>query len=274
MGPTCADESNNVIANNVINGATRHGILQGGGTYCTVKNTLIAGNRIISAAGYGIAIAAGSAATVSDNTSTGSGTADLYNTQTDTVLNCNTTSTYQCGLRSPGIAWDPTTNRAGINPANPSLPRSFLEVNSTGNTDIGLYSSQTGTKNHLIFLDQFANLNVQDVSDSVTELTMAATGATFGVPLTVPVGSTGNVLRLISNSARPGTCTPGDIFRDTSYTPKRMWYCSDTNVWETFPAMVSTSGVASPGHATCWKTDFQLGYCSTQPDASGNCTCN
>ena len=274
VGPTCANESNNIIANNVVNGATRHGILQGGGTYCTAANTLITGNQVIGASGYGIAITAGTGATVSNNTSKGSGTADLYNTQTDSVLNCNTTSSYQCGLVAQGIAWDPTTKRAGINPATPSTPRSFLEVNSTGNTDIGLYSSEANAKNHLVFIDQFGNLNFEDVSDAVTELTMNAAGATFSVPLTVPAGSTGNVLRLISNSVLPGTCTAGDIFRDTSVTPKRLWYCSDTNVWVTFAAMVATNGVASPGHATCWKTSFQIGYCSTQPDASGNCTCN
>jgi hypothetical protein len=27
-------------------------------------------------------------------------------------------------------------------------------------------------------------------------------------------------------------------------------------------------------HATCWKTTTQIGYCSTQPDATGACTCN
>lgn len=30
----------------------------------------------------------------------------------------------------------------------------------------------------------------------------------------------------------------------------------------------------STGHATCWKTGGVLGYCSTQPDSTGACTCN
>ncbi len=33
-------------------------------------------------------------------------------------------------------------------------------------------------------------------------------------------------------------------------------------------------GNPSAGHAVCWKTATTLGYCSTQPDTSGNCTCN
>lgn len=33
-------------------------------------------------------------------------------------------------------------------------------------------------------------------------------------------------------------------------------------------------GTGTAGKATCWKTTGTLGYCSTQPDATGACTCN
>ena len=35
-----------------------------------------------------------------------------------------------------------------------------------------------------------------------------------------------------------------------------------------------TSVGGSSGHVKCWKTASTEGYCSTQPDTSGNCTCN
>jgi hypothetical protein len=34
------------------------------------------------------------------------------------------------------------------------------------------------------------------------------------------------------------------------------------------------SGTPTIGKATCWKTATAIGYCSTQPDATGACTCN
>jgi hypothetical protein len=34
------------------------------------------------------------------------------------------------------------------------------------------------------------------------------------------------------------------------------------------------SATPTVGRATCWKTATQIGYCSTQPDATGACTCN
>ncbi len=38
---------------------------------------------------------------------------------------------------------------------------------------------------------------------------------------------------------------------------------------------VFSSAGGSAGHATCWKADAKtIGYCSSQPDATGACTCN
>jgi hypothetical protein len=39
-------------------------------------------------------------------------------------------------------------------------------------------------------------------------------------------------------------------------------------------ALTTKSGTPTAGKATCWKTASQIGYCSTQPDATGSCTCN
>jgi hypothetical protein len=40
------------------------------------------------------------------------------------------------------------------------------------------------------------------------------------------------------------------------------------------PPNLSISGTPSAGKATCWKASGQIGYCSTQPDSTGSCTCN
>jgi len=34
------------------------------------------------------------------------------------------------------------------------------------------------------------------------------------------------------------------------------------------------SATPTTNHASCWKSATQIGYCSTQPDATGSCTCN
>jgi len=37
---------------------------------------------------------------------------------------------------------------------------------------------------------------------------------------------------------------------------------------------LTDGGTGAAGHATCWKSSGTIGYCSTQPDAKGACTCN
>lgn len=37
---------------------------------------------------------------------------------------------------------------------------------------------------------------------------------------------------------------------------------------------LTDGGTGTAGKATCWKTTGTIGYCSTQPDATGACTCN
>jgi hypothetical protein len=44
-----------------------------------------------------------------------------------------------------------------------------------------------------------------------------------------------------------------------------------TPSWITLP---NISGTPTTSKATCWKTATQIGFCSTQPDATGSCTCN
>jgi len=65
-----------LVIGNTANGFA-NGLVQGGGTFCTITNTLFANNTVTNSTHYGIIVAYGTAVTMG-NTISGSGTADLY----------------------------------------------------------------------------------------------------------------------------------------------------------------------------------------------------
>lgn len=70
----------------------------------------------------------------------------------------------------------------------------------------------------------------------------------------------------------PGSATAGTIFGSGGSFPNIVATIDGTG--KGIFTGISTGTAGSTAKATCWKTATTIGYCSTQPDSTGSCTCN
>jgi hypothetical protein len=80
-----------------------------------------------------------------------------------------------------------------------------------------------------------------------------------------------NVSAVNFNSA--GATGPGS-FTDIVKAPNSLGASQTITLPSVTGAIPSAPSTPIAGKATCWKTTTTIGYCSTQPDSTGSCTCN
>jgi len=177
VGAGCTGTVNGtIIHNNTIYNAYI-GIGQGGGTYCTITNSLITENAVYNSVSWGIVVAYGLVAQVALNNIQNSGTGGFSTcggTQQSCDIDvpaaygntlCNYTTGFSCAINENGEFFYDPTGSVGLFQIS-----GYLNVLSTGNTQIGLSSSQSGSVNRLWFLDQYGNAYLWDATHSTMEM--------------------------------------------------------------------------------------------------------
>lgn len=133
-------------------------------------------------------------------------------------------------------------------------PSSITSVNSAGSTSVRInYTANSGTGGLAIWSGGSSSSQVATVNGNGIS---SFNGSTAIVKVNADTNSGTGGLAVYS-----GGTTPASVAT------------VDGSGMATFKG-ISTGTSGSTGKATCWKTSTTIGYCSTQPDATGSCTCN